>query len=66
MLLKPHKPNLLELEMNKDTEIARLKAELAEVKKALCDLIDCQNGAPLIQHKAEWEEAMRNAEKYYA
>lgn len=40
----------------------RLKDINAELVTALNDLIDLQNGPPLLQHAKEWKEAMEAAE----
>ncbi len=39
-------------------EIARLEAVNAELVEALVDLMDCQNGPPLVTWTARWNAAM--------
>lgn len=44
-------------------QTSKLQQELKEAREALQELVDLQNGAPLEQHKAEWEQTM---EKCYS
>jgi len=49
---------------NLEAENIQLYAQVEELRKALSDLCDLQNGAPLIKYEKEWNEARRLTTKY--